>query len=90
MSGSLRRFDVVWKYYGGQRFHVYLGKDAKSTGFTLDTWIYFNQLATVHNIEIDLNQVASNGATSNLWPAMQLSAWQVAVHHEPVGQPSLE
>ena len=63
MSGSLRRFDVVWKYYGGQRFHVFLGKDAKSTAFTLDTWIYFNQLASVNNIEIDLNQVASNGAT---------------------------
>lgn len=63
MSGGLRRFDVVWKYYGGQRFHVYLGKDAKSTGFTVDTWIYFNQLSTVDNIEIDLNQVAPNGAT---------------------------
>jgi hypothetical protein len=63
MSGTLRRFDAVWKYYGGQRFHVYLGNDAASTGFTLDTWIYFNQLATVDNIELDLNQVAPNGAT---------------------------
>ncbi|MGC2184711.1 MAG: hypothetical protein WA637_15650 [Terriglobales bacterium] len=66
ISGGLRRFDVVWKYYGGERFHIYLGpahKDGKSTSFTLDTWVYFNQLATVNNIELDLNQVTLSGNT---------------------------
>ncbi len=66
MSGELRQFDAVWKYYGGERFHIYLGpdhKDGKSTSFTLDTWIYFNKLATVNNIELDLNQVTLNGNT---------------------------
>ena len=66
LSGELRRFDVVWKYYGGERFHVYLGpayKDSTSTAFTTDTWIYFNKLANVDNIEIDLNQVTANGDT---------------------------
>lgn len=66
ISGALRRFDVVWKNFGGQRFHIYLGpahKDAKSTTFTIDTWIYFNNLTNVNNIEIDLNQVMANGNT---------------------------
>ena len=66
MSGELRQFDAVWKYYGGERFHIYLGpdhKDGKSTSFTLDTWVYFNKLATVNNIELDLNQVTLSGNT---------------------------
>ena len=66
MSGELRQFDAVWKYYGGERFHIYLGpnhKDGTSKYFTLDTWIYFNKLATVNNIELDLNQVTLTGNT---------------------------
>ena len=66
LSGSLRRFDVVWKHFGGERFHIYLGpahKDPTSTSFTTDAWIYFNNLADVNNIEIDLNQVTANGDT---------------------------
>ena len=66
MSGELRQFDAVWKHYGGERFHIYLGpkhKDGKSTSFTLDTWIYFNKLADVNNIELDLNQVTLDGNT---------------------------
>ncbi len=66
MSGELRQFDAVWKYYGGERFHIYLGpdhKDGTSKYFTLDTWIYFNKLATVNNIELDLNQVTLSGNT---------------------------
>lgn len=64
--GSLRRFDVVWKNFGGERFHLYLGPshhDSTSTAFTIDTWIYFNNLTDVDNIEIDLNQVTANGDT---------------------------
>ncbi len=66
ISEGLRRFDVVWKYYGGERFHIYLGdahRDGKSTHFTLDTWVYFNKVANVNNIELDLNQVTLSGNT---------------------------
>jgi hypothetical protein len=66
ISGEFRQFDVTWKYYGGERFHIYLGpnyKDTASTSFTTDTWVYFNNLTNVDNIEIDLNQVTANGDT---------------------------
>ena len=63
IAGALRQFDIVWKYYGGERFHVYLGKDSKSTAFILDTWVYFNKLVDVNNIEIDMNQVTADGNT---------------------------
>jgi hypothetical protein len=66
LYGPFRRFDVVWKGFGGERFHVNLGaSEQKSlyTTFTVDTWIYFNKLASVNNIEIDLNQVIPNGDT---------------------------
>jgi len=64
LSGSLRRFDVVWKHFGGERFHIGpADKDSASTSFTIDTWIYFNKLSDVNNIEIDLNQVTANGDT---------------------------
>src|SRR6478672_5800335 len=46
LSGSLRRFDVVWKHFGGERFHIGPAqKDSASTSFTIDTWIYFNKLS---------------------------------------------
>lgn len=66
LYGPFRRFDVVWKAFGGQRFHVNLGASKQNslyTTFTVDTWIYFNKLAHVNNIEIDLNQVIPNGDT---------------------------
>ena len=66
LSGALRRFDVVWKNFGGERFHIYLGpshQDSTSTAFTIDTWVYFNNLTDVNNIEIDLNQVTADGNT---------------------------
>ena len=66
ISGELRRFDAAWTYYGGERFHIYLGpdhKDGSSKYFTLDTWVYFTKMATVNNIELDLNQVTLTGNT---------------------------
>jgi hypothetical protein len=66
LYGPFRRFDVVWKRFAGERFHVALGaskQNSLNTTFTLDTWIYFNKLAHVNNIEIDLNQVMPNGKT---------------------------
>lgn len=66
LYGPFRRFDIVWKAFGGERFHVDLGSSEQSslyTTFTLDTWIYFNKMTNVNNIEIDLNQVIPNGDT---------------------------
>ena len=66
LYGPFRRFDIVWKNFGGQRFHIYFNpahRDAASTTFTTDTWVYFNKLANVNNIEIDLNQAISDRST---------------------------
>jgi hypothetical protein len=66
LYGPFRRFDMVWKAFGGERFHVDLGASKQNslyTTFTLDTWVYFNKLVNVNNIEIDLNQVIPNGDT---------------------------
>ena len=66
LYGPFRRFDVVWKAYGGERFHVDLGASKQNslyTTFTVDTWIYFNKMANVNNIELDMNQVIPDGDT---------------------------
>ena len=64
VSGSAREFLTSYTNYGGERYSISFGTDATSTNFLLDTWIYVASPNNgIANIELDLNQVMSNGQT---------------------------
>lgn len=58
-----REFYMTYKDYGGERWHVSFANDAGSAYFALDTYVYIVDPAQVQNLEMDLNQVMSNGKT---------------------------
>jgi hypothetical protein len=64
LSGSARQFAVTYTNYGGERYNIKFSKDQASTNFVYDTQIYIANPSTgIANIEMDLNQVMSNGQT---------------------------
>ena len=64
LSGTARQYAMNYNNYAGERFSAVLDNDGAATHFVLDTMIYFASPAnTIANLEIDLNQVMSNGHT---------------------------
>jgi hypothetical protein len=64
VSGSARRFISNFYTDGGERYQVSFGDDESSTNFVYDGWIYLTSSSKeVANLEMDLNQVMSNGWT---------------------------
>jgi hypothetical protein len=64
MSGTAREFLTTYTNYGGERYSILFGTDAASTNFLFDTRIYVASPSTdIANVELDLNQVMSNGET---------------------------
>lgn len=64
MSGQSRQFDTSFTSSGGEIYHVSFGSDQTSTNFFWDGWVYLNSSAsTIANLELDMNQVVSNGDT---------------------------
>ncbi len=61
--GDARKFYMTYSDHGGERWHVSFGKNETSTHFVLDTYIFIVNPSQVANLEIDLNQVLSNGQT---------------------------
>lgn len=61
--GDARKLYMTYSHHGGERWHVSFAKNATSTHFVLDTYVYIVNPSQVANLEIDLNQVLSNGAT---------------------------
>lgn len=63
-SGAARKFAMSYKNSGGERYWVSFGADTATTNFFWDGWIYIaNSAASIANIELDMNQVLSNGHT---------------------------
>ena len=58
-----RKFYMTYSRHGGERWHVSFAKDTSATHFLYDTYVYIVDPAQVANIELDMNQVMSNGAT---------------------------
>jgi hypothetical protein len=58
-----RKFYMTYSDHGGERWHVSFGKNASATHFVLDIYLYVVNPSQVQNLEIDLNQVLSNGET---------------------------
>ena len=64
VSGTARELLTTYTNYGGERYSISFGSDARSTNFLLDTRIYVASPDTdIANIEMDMNQVMSNGQT---------------------------
>jgi hypothetical protein len=58
-----RKFYMTYSKHGGVRWHVSFAKDAAATHFIYDTYVYLVDPAQVANLELDMNQVMSNGKT---------------------------
>jgi hypothetical protein len=64
VSGTAREFLTTYTNYGGERYSITLGSDTTSTHFLFDTRIYVaSPNSDIANVEMDLNQVMSNGQT---------------------------
>jgi hypothetical protein len=63
-SGNARKFFTSFKNYGGERYKASIADDVAAKNFLYDGWIRLeNAASSVANIEMDLNQVMSNGLT---------------------------
>ena len=63
-SGNARKFYTAFSDYGGERYTTSIADDVNAKNFLYDGWIFLqNTASTVANIEMDLNQVMSNGLT---------------------------
>jgi hypothetical protein len=58
-----RQFYMTYSNRGGERFSLSFGKSASVTHFIYNTYIYFVDPSQVQNVELDINQVMSNGQT---------------------------
>jgi hypothetical protein len=64
LSGSSREFFTTFTNYGGERYWVTFGADTASSNFVYDGWLYIaSPSGDIANIELDMNQVMSNGQT---------------------------
>jgi hypothetical protein len=64
LSGSSREFYTTYTNSGGERYWVPFGGDTAVTHFVYDGWIYIASPSNgIANIEIDTDQVMSNGQT---------------------------
>lgn len=74
VSGAAREFLTGYNNYGGERYSILFGTDSESTNFLMDTRIYVASPNNgIANIELDLNQVMSNGQTVIF--GMQCDGW---------------
>lgn len=63
-SGSARKFVSKYRNFGSERYWVTFGDDTASTHFFYDGWVYIASPSNgVVNLEMDMNQVLSNGQT---------------------------
>lgn len=62
-SGVGRQFVSHYSNYSGERYFTTFGADTAAHNFLYDGWIYLAGSGDIANIEMDLNQVMSNGQT---------------------------
>jgi hypothetical protein len=58
-----REFYMTYSARGGERWHISFAKDANATHFVYDTYVYIVDPSQIANIEMDMNQVMSDGRT---------------------------
>lgn len=64
ITGAARQFATSYSDYGGERYSASMADDTSATNLLWDGWVYIqNSGADIANIEMDVNQVMSNGQT---------------------------
>jgi len=64
LTGYAREFASTFTNSSGERYDVRFGVDSEAQNFLYDGWVYFaNSTSGIGNLEMDLNQVMSNGQT---------------------------
>jgi hypothetical protein len=58
-----REFYMSYANKGGERFSLTFGQDPTATHFVYDTYVYLVDPAQLSNLEMDVNQVMSDGKT---------------------------
>lgn len=62
-SDSGRELYMTYSNHGGERWHTDFGSNGAAQNFALDTYVYLENPDQVQNLELDLNQVMSDGET---------------------------
>ena len=64
LSGAARKFSTSYRNYGSERYSATFADDTQASNFLFDAWVYIaNPSTAIANLELDLNQVLSNGQT---------------------------
>jgi hypothetical protein len=63
LDGKAREFYFSFSDKGGERFSLSFAKDAEATHFVYDTYVYIDDPSQLANLELDINQVISDGKT---------------------------
>jgi hypothetical protein len=58
-----RELYVSYSHHGGEIYHLSFDHDPDATHFVYDTYVYVEDPSQVQNIEMDMNQVMSDGRT---------------------------
>ena len=58
-----REFYMTYSRLGGVRWHISFATDTNATHFVYDTYVYVDDPTQLANIEMDMNQVMSDGRT---------------------------
>jgi hypothetical protein len=58
-----RKFYFTYSGHGGEIYHLSFAKDPNAHNFVYDTYIYLTDPSQIMNIEMDMNQVISDGRT---------------------------
>jgi hypothetical protein len=62
-NDNAREFYMTYTKHGGERWDITPVSDENATHFVLDTYVYLPDPSQVMNLELDINQVTSNGET---------------------------
>lgn len=63
LDNAARGFFVTYSDHGGEIYHLSFAKDTTVHNFVYDTYIYLDDPSQIENIEMDMNQVMSDGRT---------------------------
>ncbi len=63
LDNEARGFFVTYSNHGGEIYHLSFAKDTEVSNFVYDTYIYLTDPSEIQNIEMDMNQVMSDGRT---------------------------
>jgi hypothetical protein len=63
LDNAARGFFVTYSDHGGEIYHLSFAKDTTVSNFVYDTYIYLVDPSQIENIEMDMNQVMSDGRT---------------------------